>query len=127
MRERCTHLLKVYATRATKSAHTAHTTHTTHATHAAHAAHAAHTTVWVVIQGRRLRAFLLILINPLGKVGLDVRVLNFVFHEAGPILVLEILFTKVQDEGSRCQMLYGFLQGASDYAERDTIAKVLRV
>ena len=75
----CTHLLKVYAT------HAGHATHTTHITH-----------TWVVIKARR--AFLLILINPLGKVGLDVRTLKFFFREAGPILELDILFTNVKHE-----------------------------
>jgi hypothetical protein len=106
------HLLKVHVitkTSTTESAHTTHATHTTHAahtahtTHTAHAAHAAHTThiahIEVLID-RRPGAFLLILINPFGKIGLDVRAFYLVLREAGPVITLEVFFTKIKDEGA---------------------------
>jgi hypothetical protein len=99
---RCTHFLKVHVTHTTHTGHATHATHTTHTTHTGHAAHATHATHTthaarataevVLIKG--LSAFLLILINPLGKVCLDIRALNLVLRKAGPILALEILFTK---------------------------------
>lgn len=106
------HLLKVHVitkTSTTESAHTTHATHTTHTTHAAHTthtthtAHAAHTThiahIEVLID-RRPGAFLLILINPFGKIGLDVRAFYLVLREAGPVITLEVFFTKIKDEGA---------------------------
>jgi hypothetical protein len=106
------HLLKVHVitkTSTTESAHATHATHTTHAahtahtTHTAHAAHAAHTThiahIEVLID-RRPGAFLLILINPFGKIGLDVRAFYLVLREAGPVITLEVFFTKIKDEGA---------------------------
>ena len=109
---RKTHLLKVHvstesahathaahAAHTTHTAHTAHTTHATHAPHTAHAAHATHTThIEVIIQG--LIAVLLILINPLVKVGLDVCILRLILREAGPVVKFEIFFTKIEDEGA---------------------------
>jgi hypothetical protein len=106
------HLLKVHVitkTSTTESAHTTHATHTTHTTHAAHTthtthtAHAAHTThiahIEVLID-RRPGAFLLILVNPFGKIGLDVRAFYLVLREAGPVITLEVFFTKIKDEGA---------------------------
>ena len=83
-REDYTHFLEVHAT---------HSTHSTHSGHAASAAtKSAHTDVFFI--HRRPFDFLLILINPLGKVGLDILALNLVLREAGPIIEFKILFTK---------------------------------
>jgi hypothetical protein len=126
--EKTTHFLKVHfsaatttTTESTHTTHTAHTTHAAHATHATHTAHAAHaahthtthtTHIDAIIDG--LIAVLLILINPLVKVGLDVRILCLILREAGPVFTFEILFTKIEDEGARCKTVSRFL------AEKDT-------
>ncbi len=103
------HLLKVHVTTkttTTESAHTthtthaAHTTHTTHTTHTAHAAHTTHIAHIEVLIDRCPGAFLLILINPFGKIGLDVRAFYLVLREAGPVITLEVFFTKIKDEGA---------------------------
>jgi hypothetical protein len=114
---KATHFLKVHVsattTESTHAAHTTHTTHAAHATHATHATHTAHTThIEAFIDG--LIAVLFVLINPLVKVGLDVRVLCLILREAGPVFTFGILFTKIEDEGARCKTASRFL------AEKDT-------
>ena len=104
--EKTTYLLKIHVSpHATHAAHTTHAAHATHATHAAHtthtthAAHATHTThIEVFLHG--LIAVLLILIDPLVKVGLDVRVLCLVLREAGPVFTFEVLFAEMEEEGA---------------------------
>jgi hypothetical protein len=105
MGQRTAHLLEVHASHTTHTAHASHASHTTHTTHAAHAAHAAHTThathathIGVFIDGRCGGAFLLIFINPLAKVGLNVRA--FCLRKARPVFELELLFTKSEDESA---------------------------
>src|SRR6266851_1892027 len=74
------HLLKVHVTTKTTTTESAHTTHTTHVAH-----------IEVLID-RCPGAFLLILINPFGKIGLDVRAFYLVLREAGPVITLEVFF-----------------------------------
>lgn len=98
------HLLKVHVatkTTTTETTHAAHATHTTHAAHhIPHTTHTTHTAHIEVLIDRCPGAFLLILINPFGKIGLDVCVFYLFLREAGPIITLEVFFTKIKNEGA---------------------------
>ena len=84
------------------TAHTWHTAHSTHARHATHTTHAAH--VEIVLNGRLL-TILLILVDPLGEVGLDKRVPDFLLGEAGPVVSLQLFFAQAEREVARRQDL----------------------
>jgi hypothetical protein len=97
--------------------HTAHASHTSHASHASHTRHTPHTShaahcVFHVVVHNRLLAVLLILIDPLGEIGLDVVRLLLRFLKAGPILLSLLLLTEDQSEGTRIQALRTFLMMA---------------
>ena len=86
MGQKATHLLEVHASHVTHASHAAHASHTTHATH-----------IEVFINGCS-GTFLLILIDPLAKVGLDVGA--FYLREARPVFAFDIIFTKIKDESA---------------------------
>jgi hypothetical protein len=99
------------------TAHTAHTAHTTHTSHASHARHTPHTShaahcVFHVVVHNGLLTVLLVLIDPLGEIGLDVVRLLLRFLKAGPILLSLLLLTEDQGEGTRIQALRTFLMMA---------------
>ena len=98
MGRRTAHLFEVHASHTTHAAHASHASHASHTSHTAHATHATHATHIEVFIDGGCGAFLLIFINPLAKVGLNVRA--FCLREARPVFELELLFTKSEDESA---------------------------
>ena len=82
----------------------AHATHTTHAAHAAHSRHP-HTAHIEVLVKRGLVPVLLVLVDPLGEVGLDERVPDLVLCQTGPVLRLELLLAEEELQRARRELL----------------------
>ena len=102
------YLLKVHVSETWHSAAHAPRHSAGHAWNSAPHVHAAEIH-FVVHSSGRAGFLLLILIHPLGKVGLDVRILTLFFGETRPVLLFDVLFTKLEHHRARSQALFSFL------------------
>ena len=107
-----THRFKVHS--AGHAAHAAHSWHSAHAAEAGHAPHAPHTGhpaahhVGVVLLDGL--AVLLVLVDPLGEVGLDELRADLLLRETRPVLGLGLLLAEVEDEGAGGELVGGGLE-----------------
>jgi len=56
-----------------------------------------------------LNAFLFVFINPFTEISFEESVLDFLFGQSGPVLGFQILLAKDEVEGTRIELLAGFL------------------